>query len=694
MKGRSSRRGLAIAAGIAGAIVLLLAAGEISGWPFLRSPLQSALTSAAKVPVKLEGDFHTRFIWRPMLQVGHLNVASAPGVQGSDAPHLLDATGVDLRWSWLDIWRWRGGAVLRLQRLHATTLDGRLLRDADGRATWQIGPEPDPKAVAEKTTRPLAETLPRVGSLQVGQGILMLTDQITDTDLKVEIDGGETGSAAGGYRARVQGRLQKLPLDLKLTSGAVLPLLADADGESLAEGGVDFSVNGTAGAARIGFEGRAAAVLGARQLSGHLRFSGPSLAQVGEPLGITLPRTPPFDLEGQLAHDNGVWQLKADTATIGSSSLNGEFNYDTTSAPPRLTGRLGGKRLALADLGPAVGTPSTDAEAPVTAASDRVLPDRRFDLPSLRIMDADVQVAIDELDLGSDAITPLHGLKSHLTLKDGVLRLHDLSAEVGGGQFDGSSMLDARDGSSARWALKLQFTKVDIARWVKGLQKGDKPKAEVSAKANDAYLTGSLNGNLDVSGTGNSTAEIVGDLDGSGKLQMDKGTISHLVTEAAGLDLAQALGVFVSGDEALPMRCARADFSVTKGTVKIERLVIDNADSTIRAAGRINLQEESLALMAASRPKDFSPLSLNSTVTITGKLKSPSIGIDVKRLTAKAAGAAVLGAVVGPLAALLPFIELGTDDPKVDVCAVRPTSPPGSASAVGSIGSAAANAKR
>ncbi len=675
MSGWSRHRGVRFAVAAIGVLAVLLSAGEISGWPFLRSPLQSALSSAAKVPVKLEGEFRTRFIWRPMLQVGHLNVAAAPGVEGLQEPdraHLLDATAVDLRWSWLDIWRWRGGEALRLKQLHAATLDGRLLRDAEGHATWQIGPAPKPVAEAGK---PISETLPWIGSLQVGKGLLVLTDQITDTDLKVQIDGGEAveaGDAAGGYRARVQGRWQKLPLDLKLTSGAVLPLLVDADsaGPAAPDAGVDFSVKGTAGAARIGFEGRAAAVLGARQLSGTLQFSGPSLAQVGEPLGMTLPRTPPFELQGALALDNGVWRLKADRAVIGSSQLNGEFVFDSTTTPPRLTGRLGGKRLALADLGPAVGTPSTAAEAPVTAASDRVLPDRRFDLPSLRAMDADVQVAIDELDLGSDIITPLSGLKSHLTLSDGVLQLQDLSAEVAGGDFAGSSTLDSRDGSSARWALKIKFNKVEIERWLQVLQKAKAASATAGAKpTNTAYLSGSLNGDLDVAGAGNSTAAIVGNLSGAINMRMDGGRISHLLTEAAGLDLAQALGVFVKGDESLPLRCARAAFGVTDGTVKIERLVIDNADSTIRAAGRINLQEESLALMAAARPKDFSPLSLNSTVTITGKLKSPKVGIDVKELTSKVVGAAVLGAVVGPVAALLPFVEFGDNDAKVDPCA-------------------------
>ena len=331
--------------------VAVVVIGEIVGWPFLRKPLQEAMTGAAKVPVLLEGDFGVRFIWRPHLKVEHLQVAAAPGVEGKsmDAPHLLDARDIDLRWSWLDIWRWHGGAPLRVSRLHASKLDARLLRDAAGHATWQIGDRS--KTPAEPATG--STELPQFGSLQVAQGTIVLDDQMLDTDLRVEINGGEGSTPAqSGYRASVKGRWQKLPLDLKITSGAVLPLLADDRAGAGATPSLDFSVKGTAGAATVSFEGGAAAVFGARDLDGALVFSGPSLAQVGEPLGVTLPTTPPFELRGRLAHKGGIWHLKADRASIGSSRLNGDFHFDPTHQPPLLTGNLGGTPAGAGRPGP------------------------------------------------------------------------------------------------------------------------------------------------------------------------------------------------------------------------------------------------------------------------------------------------------------------------------------------------------
>jgi AsmA family protein len=68
-------------------------------------------------------------------------------------------------------------------------------------------------------------------------------------------------------------------------------------------------------------------------------------------------------------------------------------------------------------------------------------------------------------------------------------------------------------------------------------------------------------------------------------------------------------------------------------------------------------------LRVVSAPKDFSPLSLRSPVTVNGNFKVPQVGIESKTLLVRAAGALALGSLAPP-AALLAFMDLGnTDDP-------------------------------
>ncbi len=141
--------------------------------------------------------------------------------------------------------------------------------------------------------------------------------------------------------------------------------------------------------------------------------------------------------EGELDKQGHTWRVAFSSATVGLSRLDGEFVYQGARSPPLLTGRLGGARLMLADLGPAIGTTPLDPLAgpasavestPATAARQRskdgkVPAARPFDLASLRAMDADVQIDISEADLNMKLLEPLQPLQGRLTLSAGVLTL-------------------------------------------------------------------------------------------------------------------------------------------------------------------------------------------------------------------------------------------------------------------------------
>jgi uncharacterized protein involved in outer membrane biogenesis len=302
-------------------------------------------------------------------------------------------------------------------------------------------------------------------------------------------------------------------------------------------------------------------------------------------------------------------------------------------------------------------------------------------------MDADVQLAIAELDFGSDALNPLRDLRSRLLLRRGVLRLEELQAQVAGGRFHGTTRLDPNV-EPARWSADLRFANVDIAGWIAGLRParaGGAPSRPNAARLRQerrqahaggaqpvhAYLTGALGGAVKASGHGRSVAEILGSLDGRAQLMLREGALSHLATEAMGLDVAQALGVMVRGDRPLPLRCAWLDLALQNGVVLPQQAVVDNADSELRIGGQVNLRDESLALRLVARPKDISPFSLRAPVTVHGTLAEPRVGVEGGALAGKAVGAVALGAAVGPLAALLPFVDLGVGSDQ-DACVRRP----------------------
>lgn len=639
-------RVLRVAVATVGLLLALLLLCEALGWPFLRAPVERAAARATASTVTIEAPFRVRFVFGPHVQAARIVVGAANGLE---LPHLVDAHDVRVDWRWADIRRWRDGEPLRLQAVRARALDARLQRLADGRASWQLGQRQAPSSGDA--------ALPSFGLLALDQGHVEIDDRPLALRATVDLSGSE-GEGGRGIDARALGQYRDHSVDLRAHTAAALPMLDESEQAPA----LPVRLEGTVGRVVLAFDGRAAALLTGRRLDGALRLKGPSLAAVGSPLGLALPATPSFELVGRLAHDAGVWHLVAERAAIGSSRLAGDFRYDSTREPGRLSGQLGGERLALADLGPAVGRREAAAAATRAPASPppRVLPQREFNLPQLRGMDADVQVAVGELDFGTEAIAPVRELRTRVRLDDAVLRLDALSGLIGGGRVEGWSALDARK-TPARWSADLKFDRVDVARWIPALRRGG-----------GALLTGVLEGELVLAGQGRSTAQILGSADGDGRLLLRRGTVSHLLTEAAGIDLAQALGVLVRGDEPLPLRCARLEFGVQDGLVVPRIAVIDNRDSTVFVDGRASLADETLALRAQARPKDFSPLSLRTPVLIGGHFSRPEVGLQASRLAGRAAAAIALGVLAAPVAALLPFIDPGSGE-RPDPC----TAPPG-----------------
>ena len=138
-------------------------------------------------------------------------------------------------------------------------------------------------------------------------------------------------------------------------------------------------------------------------------------------------------------------------------------------------------------------------------------------------------------------------------------------------------------------------------------------------------------------------------------------SVSHLAIEVAGLDIAQSLGVMIKGDDALPVLCSVADLNVEKGIFKPKVLVLDTKDSTVWVDGSLSLATELLDLRLLVSPKDFSPLALRSPVHLKGSFANPDVSIDKAKLGQRLGAAALLG-LLNPVAALIPFFDIGDSD--------------------------------
>ncbi len=632
---------------ITAAVLLgVVALGELVGWPFLRTPLARQIAQVTGSTVALEGKFRAQLVVRPGVAVERVTLGGAAGVE---VPHLLQAQGLVVRWRWIDLWRSRQGAPFKLKRLEADQINAHLVRLANGNTSWA-------RAHSEATGDTSSTEPPQIETLVLRTGTIAYRDEPLNIDLLARITQNTEPGTALPWRATASGRYREAEVDLQAQAGPDLPLLMPINDSAAL---TPLRLSGRVGSTKIDFDGETGALWAGQSMRGQLTLRGASARTSGKPLGLTLPATPPYKMRGRIARNGAVWSLVTEDATVGSSSLTAALQYDTATQPPTLAGRVGGRRLAFADLAPSIGADQPPRD------TGRVLPDQTLDLPSLAQMNANVRVDLAQLDFGTPSIAPMTDLKVHIAMANSRLDLLDLSARVAGGLLTGSTSVQA-DQRPPRWEAALRFAEVDLEQWIRALKKGAASRPDNSP----AYLSGTLNAKLSLVGQGNSVADVLGSGNGRLNLELAKGEISQLVTEAVGLDAAQALGMLIAGDKPLRLNCARAEAVIQNGRVKTRHAVLDNDDSTLHIQGGASFKTEALQLRVVAEPKDFSPFSLRSPLNVTGTFKQPQLTVEASGLLARAAGALLLGALAPP-AALLAFIDTGAQ-PDSEPCAPVP----------------------
>ena len=686
-------------AGVLVALIAFVVISDLLGWRYLRQPAQHLLSSLTHRQVTIGEPFRLHLRANLHGQIGELTVG-AP--DWSDEPHFVSLTGLRATIGWGVLF----GRPPHVRSLSLDSGDIRALRRADGRSSWTF----DENAAAPSADRP-APALPRIDRLELGGLRVRYVDEPLNTRIDAQASTGAREDGAVGLNASGKGSWQRHPFEFELGIPRILEAASLQQPAALTSR-VRLKTS------ELRFDGTIADVPTFDGIAGKVVLSGQSLGDLALVPGVTLPETPPFKLQGSVARNGGDITIDVPTFEVGSSRMYADLRYHSAQQPPLLSGRLGASRFVLQDLGPSIGTeggrqqPAGRPEAQRTnavkdgkgtqgtrqargarqargtggpakgtdetkvakgaegskeakgsretgetrAKPTRVLPTREFDIPSLKAMNADVALDFKELDLGTDALRPLRALSAKLTLNGGVLELSDLNGALAGGRVTGSTRYDgATDPRAPAWTARLNWNRVDLGEWVNN-------------QGRNLFVAGRFSGDTRFTSTGRSTAALLDGLDGSVKGRIDDGAISHLVVEAMGLDVAQALGVFVAGPQPLKLSCALVDLKSTRGKVTSSAL-LNTVDSMVFVDGRVNFRDEGLDLRLVSAPKDWSPLTLRTPVTVRGTFGDPDVSVEPRPLAMRLIASVVLGTVVAPVAAILPLIDLGDGGSKDDGCA-------------------------
>jgi hypothetical protein len=109
----------------------------------------------------------------------------------------------------------------------------------------------------------------------------------------------------------------------------------------------------------------------------------------------------------------------------------------------------------------------------------------------------------------------------------------------------------------------------------------------------------------------------------------------------------------------IAIRCGVASFDVRSGVAHVRSMVFDTETMLIRGGGTISLRNETLDLNIEGEAKEPRLLSIGAPISLSGRWRSPEVGIEASDALGQGGIAAALGSLVAPIAAILPFVDAG-----------------------------------
>ena len=631
-------------AGIAAVLVVIVVFITFFPWDVLRQPINRHVS--AQLGRRFEITQHLD------VRLGRTTTVIADGIEianpeWADKPLLLKATSAEFD---IHVWPLLFGKV-QIPRIFLKNPQLGLQAESDGRRSW---------ALARDTSD--AGAVPDIGSLLVDQGTLSYIDSAQDANVDVQfsIAAESSRELPLDFKAAGQWKGKKVTADGR--TGGVLKLSKNV------EGSFPLQVHALVGLTSLKLNGTVTDLAELAGVDVSFDMQGRNLDELYKFTGVVLPATPPYKVRGKLLRQGKTWAASQIQGTLGSSDVNGALTFDQSAEVARLTGKMQSKLLDFEDLAPVIGlapstrksavkkpptSPKAEQAKPAAAssatpksspanASGRVLPTAVLDLAKLRSMNADVTYTASSIRHVKEL--PLDKGSVHVVLKSGVLKLDPISLGVAGGSIAGAIKIDSNLAPAAFNA------RLDV----RGAQLNQLfPTIETTKSS-----LGKVSGKFDLSGRGNSAAQMLGGATGDVAMLMGRGEISNILLEFIGLDGGEVIKFLVRGDRNVQLRCAAAAFDVKQGVMTSRAIVLDTSDTVINGSGRVSFADETLELVLNPAPKDFSILSFRSPLKIGGTFATPTAFPDKTALAGRA-GIALALAAINPLLALAATVETG-----------------------------------
>lgn len=614
------------------AIVLFLL---IFDWNWLRPPVAWVASEQLNREVKINGDLDVHpWSLSPSAEVHGITISQPDHLKGQMASAEQLAVKVKL------LPLFRGQQILEVLEVRNPVVD--LRRDADGRNNWTFGDPNKPKD--DEPTK-----IPAIQHFWVRDGQIEFNDAGRNLRLTGTVNTSEhtVGPDKGSFSLDSEGTINSEPFTLKITGAPLLRVTPDTPYPFKA----DMRSRSTHATADAVID----RPFDLGHLGGRLTLSGPDLADLYRITGLALPNTPPYRVTGRLRRDDARYDFDNFDGRIGDSDISGDLYVRTDRERPYLNAQARSSLLDFDDIGPIFGLPPSTARgetasaeqkalAGVQRAKRRLLPDATLNVERIRAMDADVTYRAERVNAPG---WPLRRVQVDLALKEGVLTANPVSFDFSRGSLDGRIKLDA-SGATPRTDFDLRLFNARLEDWIK------------FRSAGQPVIEGKVVARARLTGYGDSIAKTAATADGQVTLAMPNGRMRQAFAELLGINVTKGLIMLLGEDpQGTPIRCAVADFKATNGVLNAQTLVVDTGVVVANGEGRVDMRNETMDFRIDGDSKEFRLVRLLAPITVGGSWTQPKIGIEAGPAIAQGVIGLGLGALLHPLAAIIPFIEPG-----------------------------------
>jgi uncharacterized protein involved in outer membrane biogenesis len=606
------RRALRILAWTSGVLVGLVVVSGVAGYLFVtsdtfRSRVESGAsaysgrkTRIARISIDWGSTTHVR--------LAGVEVANP---EWAKEPHMLKADEVDFE---VRLWPLLKGDIV-LPRLLLRRPEVDVERSDKDQLNWSFAEAPATTAAAEAVKPEKRFQTPLIGNLEISDGRIAYHD----TRRKLQLDGTiatATGKAGDQPTAELQlkGKLEDQPLEVHFVGGSAL-MLRNTDQPYPVDlfvtyGGTKLTAKGTL---QDPFQWKGADV--------DLTLAGPDLADIYPLLGIPGPPTPPYRISGKLDREPGMWKFVNTRWHAGDSDLAGDIFIDERRKPAFLTAKLTSQHLAFADLAPLVGaspgkrgnvSPQQRRTEQRLEATGDLFPNVPLHVEKLRAMNMDV--TLDARRVVAPDYLPVQALSFRVLVENGRATAKPVKlALAGGGTIAGELAVDA-SGEIPKVHAGLRGTNIELGMFFRNSRYFDTTRGRIQSQ-------------VALTGYGHSLAQVMSVADGHVEAALGGGSVSSLMVSLAGLQIFDALILYVTGDNRIPILCALGRLDFRRGVVSFSRTLLDTQKSVLHVNGTVALKTQTVNVEVKADPKSFDLLDLHGPVFVQGKLRKPVIRI-------------------------------------------------------------------